>query len=257
MFSLDRKTRKLFYEDPLAFQHTAKVVKVGADFVELDQTVAYPEGGGQDPDHGEFILPDGRRLRFVHVRKMYGNRAPLAGFPDISVDGVIEHVVCAEDLPDLQHLQPGMDVTVRIDRLRRAQLSLSHTASHLLYLGIGAVRPAAIAETIGCHIAIESARFDFWIAERFTPDEIEEISQLANAYIGRNSAVETYAHEAHQDARYWRCEGQVIPCGGTHIASTGWIAQIEVRRKSVGKGKERVSCTFPAARADLLVDSCH
>jgi alanyl-tRNA synthetase len=257
MFSLDRKTRKLFYEDPLSFQHAAKVVKLGRDFVELDQTVAYPEGGGQDPDHGAFVLPDGRIIRFVHVRKMYGNRAPLPGFPDISVDGVIEHVICAEDLPHLQTLQPGMDVVVRIDRLRRAQLSLSHTASHLLYLGIGAVRPDAIAETIGCHIAIDSARFDFWIADRFTPEEIEEIARLANAYIGRNSSVETYAHEAHVDARYWRCEGQVIPCGGTHIASTGPVQHIEVRRKSVGKGKERVSCSFPLSRADLLVDLYH
>jgi Ser-tRNA(Ala) deacylase AlaX len=257
MFSLDRKTRKLFYEDPLAFQHMAKVVKLGSDFVELDQTVAYPEGGGQDPDHGELVLPDGQTIRFVHVRKMYGNRAPLAGFPDISVDGVIEHVVHADDLPHLQQLSPGMEVTVRIDRLRRAQLSLSHTASHLLYLGVGAVRPAAIAETIGCHIATDSARFDFWIADRFTPEELEEIARLANAYVARNSAVETYPHAAHKDARYWRCEGQVIPCGGTHIASTGLINAIEVRRKSIGKGKERIACTFPLSRADLLVGHYH
>ena len=244
MFSLNRKTRKLYYENPLQSECQAKVVKVNAKNIEIDVTVAYPEGGGQEADHGVIVLDDGREIRFVDARKIYGNFVQLPDFPRIQVDGVIEHVIHQEDLMLAQEVKVGSEVTIRIDRLRRAQLSLSHTASHLLYLGVTQVRPDAIPGTIGCHIKIDGARFDFDIETRFTGDEIQEIERIANAYVLRGSEVKVYPHPQHPDARYWECEGQVIPCGGTHISSAAPVGRMEVHRKSLGRGKDRLSCRF-------------
>jgi Ser-tRNA(Ala) deacylase AlaX len=255
MFSLSRRTRKLYYEYPGLAECVATLLKVGADHVELDSTIAYPEGGGQEADHGVIVLNNGCQIRFVDVRKRYGNRAQLPGFPDILVDGIIEHVVHADDIHLLAHLDAGMEVVVRIDRLRRAQLSLSHTASHLLYLAVGEVRPDAIAGTIGCHIKTDAARFDFAVEARFSADDIGNIARIANAYVLRRSEVAVYPHHGHPDARYWECEGNVIPCGGTHISSTAPIGAIQVYRKSLGRGKDRVSCDFIYAIPDL--DALH
>src|SRR5471032_646041 len=152
MFALNRKTQKRYYDDPSLGECIAHVVKVDGNRVELDATVAYPKGGGQDADQGMIVLPDGRQIRFIHVRKMYGNRAMIPDFPDILVDGIIEHVVHEDDVALLALLTEGRQVVVCIDRLRRARLSLSHTESHLLYLGVMDVRPDAIAATLGCHI---------------------------------------------------------------------------------------------------------
>jgi Ser-tRNA(Ala) deacylase AlaX len=244
MFSLNRKTRKLYYENPFLAECIAKIVRVGANHIELDATVAYPEGGGQEADHGVIVLEDKREVRFVDARKMYGNRVQIPNFPNIQVDGIIEHVVHQDDLKLLPELSAGTEVMVRIDRLRRAQLSLSHTASHLLYLGVTEVRPDAIPGTVGCHIKIDAARFDFAIEARFEADEIQEIERVANAYVLRRSGVNVYPHQQYFDARYWECEGKVVPCGGTHISSTAPVGLMKVRRKSLGRGKDRLSCDF-------------
>jgi len=251
MFALNRKTLKRYYDDPLLAECIAHVVKVDGNHIELDATVAYPEGGGQDADHGVIVLPDGRQIRFIHVRRMYGNRALIPDFPDIQVDGIIEHVAHDDDVPLVAFLTEGQQVVVCIDRLRRARLSLSHTASHLLYLGVMKVRPDAVAATLGCHIRPDAARFDFGIADRFKSDEVIEIERLANAMVSRGSEVRVYAHERYSDARYWECEGKVIPCGGTHIQSTAAIGPILISRKSLGKGKERLAVNFHEAMFDL------
>lgn len=251
MFSLNRKTRKLYYENPSLSECAAKIVKVNANSIELDTTVAYPEGGGQEADHGAIILGDGRVLRFVDARKMYGNFARIPDFPSILVDGIIEHVIHPDDLVLLRELDVGAEATVRIDRLRRAQLSLSHTASHLLYLGVNEVRPDAMPGLFGCHIKVDAARFDFSVETRFTADELQEIERIANAYVQRGSEVVTYPHPLYRDARYWACEGQVMACGGTHIASTAPVGRIQVHRKNLGRGKDRLSCDFAESIPEL------
>src|ERR1700758_1769698 len=101
MSSISRSTRKLYYVDSYLCQVTSVVTKIGGDFVELEATVAYPEGGGQESDQGTLTLPDATVIRFIHVRKMYGQRANIADCPDVQVGGVIEHIVHPDDLHHL------------------------------------------------------------------------------------------------------------------------------------------------------------
>lgn len=251
MLSISRCTERLYYSDAFLYQTSSTVTKVGSDYVELAATVAYPEGGGQEADVGTLELVSGESIRFIHARKMYGKRATIPGFPDIQLDGVIEHVVHPDDVPLLAGLKTGDEVQISIDVLRRAQLSLSHTASHLLYLGVAQVRPDAIDWTLGCHIRPDGARFDFGVEQRFSLDEVRAVEQIANEFVARGNAVLTYAHPEHIDARYWECEAHTMPCGGTHIGNTAPIGRISVRRKSMGAGKERLSCQFEQAAFDI------
>lgn len=248
----ERQTAKLYYSDFFLSQTQARIVKVGPDFIELDATVAYPEGGGQDADTGTIELEDGRSLRFVWTKRMYAHASGLTEFPDVQLGGVIWHMIDPAQHTMLTSITPGSHVTLRIDIERRARLSLSHTASHLLYLGVGQHRPEAIQGTLGCHIKPDGARFDFSVKERFTAEELAQIGATANAYVQRNAAITISAHPQACDARLWHCEGQTIPCGGTHLESTGAIGPLLIRRKGLGAGKERISCTFAQATPDLL-----
>ncbi|WP_153101966.1 alanyl-tRNA editing protein [Paraburkholderia hayleyella] len=250
MLPFPRCTDRLYYSDAFLYKTKASISKIGKDYVELDATLAYPEGGGQESDIGTLTLPNGTAIRFIHVRKMYGQRANIPDFPDIQLGGVVEHLIHPDDLPHLALLKNGEQVQISIDTLRRAQLSLSHTASHLLYLGVEQIRPDATEWTLGCHIRPDGARFDFGVSHRFTPEEVFAIEQIANDLVTRGSPVLTYAHSDHIDARYWECEGHIMPCGGTHIGSTAPIGRIAVRRKSMGSGKERLVCQFDHARFD-------
>ena len=41
--------------------------------------------------------------------------------------------------------------------------------------------------------------------------------------------------------RYWEVEGFAkVGCGGTHLKHTGEVGEILLKRKNIGKGKERV-----------------
>lgn len=248
---LDRKTLRIFYRNPYQSACSATVVRVGPDHVELDQTVAYPEGGGQESDQGTIVFEHGVTLRYVHAKKMYGMPARLENCPDVLVGGVIWHMIAPSDQPFLSTVCVGMQVRVDIDVPRRAWLALSHTASHLLYLGIGAHRPDAIASTLGCHIKTDGARFDFGIENRFEPREIGAITESANELVRRGLDIDVYPDANFPDARYWRCDGQVIPCGGMHLTNTAAVGELRVKRKSLGTSKERLSCEFPAAKINL------
>lgn len=247
-----RKTRKLYYDHPTLFSTSTRVVKVVNHAIELEATIAYPEGGGQDSDIGTITRADGRVLRFVHAKTMYAHSPRLVEFPDIQVDGIVLHEVDPEDRALLSEVQPGEEVRIDIDVSRRFLNSLSHTASHLLYVAIGIQRPDLIGKTIGCHIKPEGARFDFATPERFTPSDLERIQALATELALQSLEVRVQAHPEVPDARVWLCGEYRIPCGGTHIASTRPIGPLKVRRKSLGSGKERISCEIPAA--DRTVD---
>lgn len=248
---LDRQTNKLYYNDFYLSQATAKIIKVGADYIELDATVAFPEGGGQEADQGSIFFPDGRNIRFTGAKKIYTNFSGLKEFPDVQVDGVIWHLVHIDDQIMLAGLEIGSEVIVSIDIERRSRLSLSHTASHLLYIGVGMHRPDAVKSILGCHIKINSARFDFGIKDRFTPEEITQIEACANQFVKQNSLVSVSTHSIVHDVRFWHCAEQVIPCGGTHVDCCAPIGLLSVHRKSLGAGKERLSCNFPAAIFDV------
>lgn len=248
----DRQTKRLYYEEMYLRRASASIVKMGDDFIELDATIAYPEGGGQEADTGVITARDGTTLRFVGAKKLFGRMIFLDDFPNIQVEGIVRHLIHPQDIPELNKLSIGAAVDISIDVERRASLSLSHTASHLLYVGIGTIRPDAIPGTLGCHIKTNSARFDFSIKERFTEAQLKEIADVANQMVQRNSSVTLYPHNAEPDARYWKCEEQIIPCGGTHIDSAGPVGSLILRRKSLGAGKERITCEFP--NADLRLD---
>jgi len=251
MSTLGRSTRRLYYDDPWLASCTAKVARIGTDYIELDSTVAYPEGGGQEADQGVLKVADGRCLRFTGAKKMYGDRANIPDFPDIQVGGIVCHLIHPDDQHLIAGLAEGVEIRVELDIERRAKLSLSHTASHFLYLGVKLQRPDAVKWTLGCHIKTDGARFDFSVAERFTQDDIVAIQEVANGFVLRGSAVKVYSIDAVPDARYWECESQRIACGGTHLDAAAPVGAMQVKRKCLGKGRERISCEFPQAVIDL------
>ncbi|MDX9838922.1 MAG: hypothetical protein RBT39_15290, partial [Azoarcus sp.] len=174
------------------------------------------------------IFSDGRRIRFVDVKRMYGHAPRLEGFPDIQVEGVIWHMVHPDDQAIAATLEAGTRVEVRIDVERRARLSLSHSASHLVFLGISHHRPDAIPGILGCHIKPNGARFDFKVAERFSPDDVDAITAYANMLVIRNAPIWIEPHSQYPDARVWHCEEHAMPCGGTHLESAGPVGPVKV-----------------------------
>ncbi|MGU0872031.1 alanyl-tRNA editing protein [Pseudomonas aeruginosa] len=245
-----RSTEKLYYRDQYLMSARTKVARVHSEAIELDSTVAYPEGGGQEADLGTIELPIGS-VRFVWVKKLYGAPIRLEGFKGGKVGGIILHIVHPDDLHLLGQITEGMTAQISIDIRRRERLTLSHSASHFLYAAATSLREELKQWTTGCHIKEDSARFDFLVEEPFSNEEIAEIERRANALIASNGKIENHAVQGIEDARLWTYQGIEIPCGGTHLASPYPIGPLNVRRKRLGKGKERLICEFPEAEIDL------
>ncbi|AMG45212.1 alanyl-tRNA editing protein [Achromobacter ruhlandii] len=218
-------TLKRFDDAPYEQQCEATVIAVGADGVELDQTLCYARSGGQAGDSGTLTLADGRAL-------------PVAD------------TIYADDRRRILHVlaegaaapQVGDRVTVRIDWPRRHRLMRLHTCLHLL----GSLVPAPVT---GCSISPDSARIDFDLPES-TLDKADLTERLNTLIQARTDVtVNTITPEelaAQPDlvrtvgaappggaARIRIIEIPGVdrqPCGGTHVANTGEIGAVTVTK---------------------------
>jgi len=246
-----QSTEKIYYQNMLLSSCSAKIIDIGESFIVTDRTIAFPEGGGQEGDRGEIIFNDNSKIAFIDTKKRYGTPVYLDDFPTINIDTQICHFVPPEDQSKLSAISIGDSVTIKININRREKLTISHTASHLLYLGVAQFRPDAVENIIGCHIKEEGARFDFSITEKFDQDLIQKVTLFANEMAKDNLPIKLYPHEKNPDAWFWECDNKKIPCGGTHLQATGGMGNIIVKRKNIGKGKDRIMCTFPDASMNL------
>ncbi|MEL6308118.1 MAG: alanyl-tRNA editing protein, partial [Chloroflexota bacterium] len=95
-------------------------------------------------------------------------------------------------------------------------------------------------EKIGAHISEDKSRIDFAYPESvksLLPDLLQKATELITADHAITSA---FGDEAQQRC-YWAIDGFAqVACGGTHIKRTSEVGTINLKRKNIGKGKERI-----------------
>jgi alanyl-tRNA synthetase len=244
-------TRKIFYENQYCKQTEAIVTgKTENNGIILSQTIAFPESGGQESDYGTltyWVNGQQRSAGIKDVRQINGRLIYLDKFPVIPVESDIVHFLEAES-PDLC---VGIKVLVEIGVTRRERLTVSHTATHVGLMAIEKLFPNLYATIRGCHIKEDSSRLDFAIESKITEDELLAIQNYANELVNKDYPIEMYAHNEEPEARYWQCLDKVYPCGGTHLQSTKNIGRVEIRKKNLGKGTQRIIFSFPEAIIDI------
>ncbi|HEX5044269.1 MAG TPA: alanyl-tRNA editing protein [Candidatus Polarisedimenticolaceae bacterium] len=226
--------RKLFYVDPELSRCSARVVESGEldgrPFVRLDQTVFYPEGGGQPPDRGT-----------------------IAGLPVVDVQSRGSDVLHL--LGEPHPLEVGDEVEARIDAARRFDFRQQHTAQHLLtaILADRHRRPTTSFHLGDRFVAIEVD------GEPPSPDRLARWEAEANALILEDRPVttrwvapETLADlplrtrglpkDHAGDVRLVEIEGiDLNTCGGTHVSRLGEIQALHVVRAERARGGSRIT----------------
>lgn len=240
------KTEKIYYDDLYLTTCIATVVEVSEMGIVCDQTVAFPEGGGQQADKGCFLIEDNfkqsLKILFLNVKKGVGDVFLEQDFPTISVNTPIYHYM---EVEYLRYFKVGMKVKICIDVERRARLTISHTAIHLVLMAIDRVRKGIITYVKGADIREDLARLDFFIHDKLNDDEIMKITECVNELILNDYKIETYAHVKQKEAVYWKCLDYVCACGGTHLPSTKYIGNVRITKKSKGKNLQRITIEFP------------
>jgi misacylated tRNA(Ala) deacylase len=229
-------TAFLFRDDAYARTASARVLAVHDGGIELDRTVFYPLGGGQQGDTGVLRRANGEPIPIADTRK--GD----------AIDSVL-HI----PLPAAPRPEPGETVTLEIDWERRYALMRLHTALHVMSCVV-------VAPVTGGNISPDKARLDFDIDMSLL--NAERIETETNALIARAVETETvWITDAELDARPElvktmsvqppRGAGRVRllkipgidlqPCGGTHVKNIAEIGAIRVLKiRSEGRRNRRV-----------------
>jgi misacylated tRNA(Ala) deacylase len=237
------KTKLLFLEDSYLREISATVEETLKDGVVLDQTIFYPEGGGQPTDTGRLDCSTGTS-RVVAVEKQ-GNR--------------VLHLL-EGPLPGV-----GDEVYLRLDWDRRYAHMRMHTAQHVVSR---VVFDQFGARTAGNQIRAAASHIDFSPA-KFQATDLPTIEETANRLIRANLPV-TIAQVSRDEldrvmgpdrsdlsrlpisikqVRLVRIgDFDAYPCAGTHVARIGELVGLHItNRKS--KGQDVVRVTYELASA--------
>jgi alanyl-tRNA synthetase len=232
-------TVPLYYLDAYKKEFDAEVIKIiNKNYVVLDGTCFYPEGGGQPSDMG-WITSINSKYEIVEVQK---------------IGKVIIH-----KLKQPVDFKEGTSVHGILDWDRRYQLMKSHTITHLIN---GAAR-RVLGEHIwqsGTQKGLETSRLDISHYRRLSQEEVHKIETLANQAIAANMKVETKwypRNEAESLYGFRLYQGGAVPgkdirvvktgdwdveaCAGTHLGSTGEVGFVKiVYTERVQDGVERL-----------------
>ena len=205
--------RKVFWDDPYLSDLQTEVTRVIGDQVTLRETVFFAQSGGQESDKGSIsVFPvlnarwDGNDIRYT--------------------------------LPPDHDLRAGNVVTVMIGWPRRYKLMRLHFAAEVVLELVcpGLKKP----KKIGAHIAEDKARIDFDFKENIDK-YLDKIALMANIVVANNYAIESGYSDRAAERRYWKIPGFAqVPCSGTHLKRTGEMGEITLKRKNVGRRKERI-----------------
>ena len=209
------ETRKLFYEDPHLSQCAVTVLSceetAGGWAVILDQTVFYPEGGGQACDIGL-----------------------LGGVQVLDVQEKGEQILhlCAAPL------EVGSRVTGSIDWTRRFDLMQQHTGEHIVS---GIIHKLYGFHNTGFHAGSDGMEVDF---DGIVPQEdIPRIEDMANRFVWDNLPVKCwYPSEEELTTIPYRTKKELpwpvrivdiqgvdlCACCGIHVGYTGEVGLIKI-----------------------------
>ena len=215
----------------------ATVISSGEDFVVLDKTAFYPQGGGQPSDQG-FLKWGGGEARVREVIKKNG------------------HHMLDKSIPK------GTEVTGILDWDRRYGHMRMHTAQHLIS---GIIFDLFKATTSGNQIHADHSRIDFK-GHTFKEEDLRIIEEKFNELASKNIPVDIYEEtrtslETRVDPRGIGLDllpssikilrvvdiggKDICPCAGTHVANTSELGTVKIlKRESKGKDKQRITYTL-------------
>ena len=231
------KTELLYLEDTYLFKGTAKFVEMRENergkAVILDQTIFYPQGGGQPTDTG-YIRTDKAAFKVTFV--------------GLDPDGVVWHFGEFEN----GTFSEGEDVSLEIEEDKRKLHARIHSAGHLIDCAVQEMKSNVIPDK-GFHFAdgpyIEG---DGTVedTETFKSELETKVNEIASKCIpvvkemlteeeakGRGmtapagKSVRTIGFEGHKPCG----------CGGTHVNSSDEVGHITIRKVSSKKGRTKIS----------------
>ena len=226
----------------------------------LDHTPFYAESGGQVGDRG-WLYSDDHNTVVAEVKGCY---YPIQG---VRAHQVIMKGGSSTPPPSFAKnakegwgtLRIGDKVDAVVDTEIRLATMRNHTATHLLHAGLREVLGKHVKQA-GSLVAPNHLRFDFSHFTAVEDEELQDIEDIINKEVLRNTKIEVIenvpidvaVNEYHAMALFGEKYGDKVRvikigdfstelCGGTHTGQTGEIGLIKILKEgSVSSGVRRV-----------------
>jgi Ser-tRNA(Ala) deacylase AlaX len=238
-------TRLRYLEEMDRLELQARVFQAdhqeGRDVLILEETVFYPQGGGQPFDQGTIRSPQAT-LTVDEVRY---------------ADGLVRHLGKLEGGP----IAKGESVTCQVDPVRRRLNSRVHSAGHVVDMAVTAMGlewvpgkgyhfpEGPYVEYRGSLEGLDTEALKVEIGQRcesivragmetrvrfVTPEEMRALCRFVPDYL-----------PADKPARIVLYGDFGVPCGGTHVARLADIGPITIRKIKQNRDLIRVSYAVP------------
>ncbi len=180
----------------------------GKCFVELEDSIFYPQGGGQKGDKGTLEV-DGVTYNVANTVKDENFNSILVMAESLDESLVDKTVNCTLDW-DFRYRQMKLHTCLHVHHVVMQQL-----------LGTTIVNPKL--STIEDGFAVNKYNED-----DFDNSIIEAANQKFLEIIKNDIEVVTYADEQNENFRYWKGLDTVIPCGGIHVDKLSEIGEVSI-----------------------------
>ena len=225
-------TIELFRNNSYLKEHSSKLIKVFPEGVILDETIFYPEGGGQPGDEGELTLGD-KTVNIIGTKY---------------INSELVHLI-----ENSNTFKKDDNIKIFLDWSKRYSYMQVHTCLHLLCSLI----PYPVT---GGSIGYKRGRLDFDLETKPNKEELlDKLNQLIlkNHEVSISSITDTELDDNPDLVRTMsvkppRGSGQIRmirigddvdyqPCGGTHVHQTSEIASVSsIKIENKGKINKRI-----------------
>ncbi|MFC1674723.1 alanine--tRNA ligase [Candidatus Omnitrophota bacterium] len=232
-------------------KQASRIDKGDQGMVVLEETVFYPESGGQVGDSG--LIKNSKNLFEVADTRKAGK--------------MIMHIGRVRQ----GSFKVNDPVEARIDSKRRLAIARNHTATHLLQAALRKVLGEHVRQQ-GSLVAEDRLRFDFTHFKDIRGEELDRIEEIVNEKISADQplddkkmslaeakkagALAFFAEKYQQEVRVVSIEDFSSElCAGTHLKSTGEIQLFRILHEgSIASGIRRIEAATGSAAQKLIKD---
>lgn len=216
-------------------------VKIEGDtgYIILDKTPFYVEAGGQIDDTGVLKIAE-YTLDVIDVAK---------------IDGKTVHAVHNE-MGAL--LEPGTELTAKVERNRRYEVMRNHSATHFMHSALRKILGTHVQQA-GSYVGPDRLRFDFSHFSKVGSSELQDIETMVNEYLMQNIPLQHHRNVPFDEAKKMGAlmffgdkygdfvnvvqfgDYSIEFCGGTHVRNSSEIGLFKIiSESSISSGVRRI-----------------
>lgn len=230
------QVRALYMENQSLFRHRAIITKVGSGtlnkkaykWLELNETIFHPKGGGQLSDEGTI---NGIKVVYVHKES-----------PDRNCIDRFSILHCFDETAEFS-FKEGDEVELVIDASKRELYSRMHTAGHILAETVGEVF-SQLEPHHGNHDPKDGyVKFKMLTEFSFTKEElIDRVQPKLNANLAKQ--LDVSVTRLPSGMRAIQIGSYVMSCGGTHVRNLNEIGSVMILDVSINKKEKIVTIKY-------------